>query len=280
MLDSLTIDELQELFSDFQIEHHVKTGGQKAVYKGCYNDRDIGFKILPLQSKSAAARAEREIEAMERIEAPKLVDLIDYFVTELKGQNTLVIIEEWVEGDNLRREIDTGNFSSELGLKVTRTILETLESFDNENIVHRDIKPANIMISPTEGVKLLDVGIARFLTKDSLTPSFAEMGPGTPNYAAPEQLENEKDLQDTRTDLFSTGIVLFETVTGEHPFDVPGMEIPNAILADRKKDLQGYIRNEELEENLNDIYDRLTQHEPYQRYRKPQFATEDLPEVK
>ena len=112
-----------------------------------------------------------------------------------------------------------------------------------------------------------------------MTPSFRPHAPGTYRYAAPEQLENDKGLQDTRTDLFSCGIVMYESILGNHPFDVRGLSIPRAILADEKREMSAPDVDPESQGKIHDIYDKLTQHEPYRRYRKPEFALEDLEEV-
>lgn len=279
MLDSLTLEQVRNLFSDHEIEYHVDTGGQKAVFKGRYQNEEVVFKILPIQSESSTVRAEREIEAMKRIDTPGLVQLVDYFPKRIDGEIALIIIEEWLEGNTVRELITMGDYGVELGLKVTRSILTTLQAFFEENIVHRDIKPSNIIMTSNNQIKLLDVGVARFLTEASLTPTYAPIGPGTPLYAAPEQLENEKDLQDSRTDLFSTGIVLYECITSEHPFDVEGMDIPRAILADEKKRLRGLGINSGAETAIHKFYDALTGHEPYQRFRKPKFALERIDEI-
>ena len=92
-------------------------------------------------------------------------------------------------------------------------------------------------------------------------------------------MNNEKDLQDARTDLFSTGIVLAEAITGEHPFNVDGTDIQTAIMNDQKRALTE-MADFEVDPQLQAFYDNLTQHEPYQRYRKPAFALDDLQIIK
>ena len=166
-----------------------------------------------------------------------------------------------------------------LGLSVTETLLDVMKEFDDENIVHRDIKPSNIIIQPDGKAILLDVGVARFLTETSLTPTFAPRGPGTVGYASPEQMNNEKELQDSRSDLFSIGIVLAEAISGEHPFDIDDLDIRTALMNGQKRSLED-LSNGHVDQQLGQFYDKLTKHEPFNRYRKPAFASEDLKTIK
>jgi len=115
--------------------------------------------------------------------------------------------------------------------------------------------------------------------RETLTPDFNQRGPGTPAYSAPEVLQNDRDNQNVRSDLFSTGIVLFESITGEHPFNHTGISIPDAIRQQERKSLDGYIDNAVLERELADFYERLTESEPADRYRKAEFAYDDLEEI-
>lgn len=100
-------------------------------------------------------------------------------------------------------------------------------------------------------------------------------------YASPEQLNNDKDLQDIRSDLFSTGIVMFKSLTGDHPFATNNLElsIPDAILQNDKQSMEGYFDDSELERNLHSIYDKMTKPQPFERYRRPRHALEDLDAV-
>lgn len=278
MLDSVTVDKIEGVCPEYNIGSHIHTGGQKAVYKGRYDGEDIVVKILPLENNGQRKRAKREIQAMERIDHPHMVDLSDYFADELNGNPIWVLIEEYIEGPTLRDRMDEDGPSPELGLHVAETLLDVLQEFDEEDIVHRDIKPENIIVRPNGEVILLDVGVARFLSKTSLTPTFAPHGPGTLGYASPEQMKNKKELQDSRTDLFSTGIVMAETITGQHPFNISGMDIETAIIHDQKRSLE-QMADFEPDPHLCEFYDKLTQHQPYQRYRKPEYALEDLKSI-
>lgn len=279
MIDELTLTDVREYFPEFDIEYHLDTGGQKAVFKGKYEQEDVVVKILPVETQMRDERGEREVEAMQRVDDPGLVELKDHFYREINGQEVLVFLEEWLDGKTLRECISQGDYGPKQGKTVAVSLLQLLEKFDREEVVHRDIKPSNIIIQDGWEVKLLDVGVARILDESTLTPSIAATAPGTPNYMAPEQLENKRDLQDVRTDIFSTGIVFFETVTGQHPFSHPDLKIPNAILQGKRLDLEHTDLSSDIGRKFNEVYMNMTEHQPFQRYRKPRFAVDDLNEI-
>ena len=107
-----------------------------------------------------------------------------------------------------------------------------LEHLHERRLVHRDIKPANILFRDAGNLPVLtDFGVVRMLDQPSLTRDFLGMGPGTPAYAAPEQLNNEKAQIDWRTDQFGLAVVLAEGLLGRHPFAVPGQGRREAITA-------------------------------------------------
>jgi serine/threonine protein kinase len=278
MLEQLGIEDVQRHFPEFKIDTHIADGGQKKVYLGEFEGEEAVVKLIPTERRRSARRAEREVETMEAVDADALVNLIDYFTDTIEDTSILVMVEEHIPGPTLHEVIQRGDTGIDLGMSVTRTLLGALVDFHEADIIHRDIKPSNIIITPDGVVRLLDVGIARMLTRTSITPTRASQGPGTPTYASPEQLNNDKDLQDIRSDLFSTGIVMFESLTGEHPFASDDLElpIPDAILQNDKQPLEGYLGDQELEQALHPIYDKMTKPQPFERYRQPYHTLEDL----
>jgi serine/threonine-protein kinase len=274
MPNDFSLSEVQELYPEYEISEYIDSGGTKDVFRGQLDGRDIVVKLLPVESRHRLRRAEREARAMEIIESDIFVDLIEHFIDEIHDEDTIifVIVEEFVNGRTLEQVIEGGEASQQLGEKVLKNLLEVLQEFDNHDLVHRDIKPSNIMISTSGDVKLLDVGIARFTKKTSLTDTGADYAPGTRGYRAPEQIKNRKQEQDIRTDLFSTGIVFFESITGEHPFDHGQEDLSDAILRGNRKALENHIG----ESPLVEVYERLTENELHERYRKPEHASQEL----
>lgn len=112
----------------------------------------------------------------------------------------------------------------EEALGLTEQILKIIVQMEERHIVHRDIKPDNILRSKSGEWYLIDFGIARALDMNSLTLTTMQIGPHTPGYGAPELFQYTKKDIDSRADIFSLGVVVFEAVTGTHPF-VRGDEV-------------------------------------------------------
>jgi len=280
MLDRLTTDELNAMYPEIEVEKWLSTGGQKKVYKGKRNGEDVVIKIMPIETVSISRRAEREIKCMQEIDSIHLVRLIDYFSDVIKEQDVIVMVEEYIGGTSLR-EIINNSPSLKQAILVLESLLNLLIEFDKKDIVHRDIKPENIIISEERGPVLLDFGIARVLNEESITATELPMAPGTLPYSSPEQLQNKKELQNVRTDLFSTGIVFFEVATGEYPFEYESSEeLIDSILSGNRKRMTDYLKDIPSGELLDELFTKLTNPHPYERYRKPQFAIDMLSKIK
>lgn len=111
-----------------------------------------------------------------------------------------------------------GKMNLSEAMDLTEQLLRVIVEMEKRQIVHRDIKPENIIRANDGRWCLIDFGIARALNKNSLTYTEAKMGPHTPGYGAPELFQYAKHDIDSRADLFSLGVVVFEAVTGKHPF--------------------------------------------------------------
>lgn len=273
-------EQIKQSFPEFDINREIEEGNIKRVFEAEYQSEKVALKIIPYDETEERLEGytEREIEIMQTIDSDVFVNLIDAWEMEIEGTSAFVIVEEFVNGETLKERIESGATSPRLGIRVSYSILDVLPQFDKEDIVHRDIKPGNLIVDE-KGVRLIDAGVARMNEKETLTPDFNREGPGTTAYSAPEVLRNDRDNQNVRTDLFSTGIVLFEATTGEHPFDHRGMAYRDAILEHNRKDMEGYLNDDELENALDEFYKRLTEYEPAERYRKAEHATEDLEKI-
>lgn len=273
------LSDVRSDLPEYSIEKHMDSGGFKDVFLAETNDETVVVKLLPTERSSRKRRARREAEAMVKIDSPNFVELQDYFEVEIGGKSSFLLEEEYIDGPTLRKIIDEGQYGLDLGFKVTETLLDLLVQFSDLNIIHRDIKPSNIMFDGNNEVILLDIGIVRFEERESLTPDHANRV-GTPNYGAPEQLDYNKELQSIRTDIFSTGIVMYETITGNHPFSNEGKPISEAILKGNKSDLMEHIDGDFLSQSLDEIFDIMTASKPHNRYRKPEFAIKKFNEIK
>ncbi|MFZ5724163.1 MAG: CHASE2 domain-containing serine/threonine-protein kinase [Pseudomonadota bacterium] len=206
----------------YEIERELGRGAMGVVYQGTDPriNRTVAIKTLALaQEFEEAELAEvkerffREAEAAGRLNHPNIVTIYDtgeehdlaYIAMELLSGHDLV---RYTKPDNL--------LPIEKILSIVERAAEGLDYAHTQNVVHRDIKPANIMYDPkTDSVKIADFGIARVSNSGKTKTG---MVVGTPSFMSPEQVTGRKDL-DGRTDLFSLGVVLYQLVTLELPFN-------------------------------------------------------------
>lgn len=179
-----------------------------------------------------AARFEREAMAAANIEHPNIAAANDF---GRLPDGSLYLALEYVEGKNLRDELDEGPFAIERSLHIARQIASALAAAQELAIVHRDLKPENIMLIERHGdsdfVKVLDFGIARVPMAERPGQPLTQTGVvfGTPEYMAPEQALGQ--LVDGRADLFALGVILFEMIAGVRPYDDAASNLPQRVTA-------------------------------------------------
>ncbi|OUM00452.1 serine/threonine-protein kinase [Variovorax sp. JS1663] len=208
----------------------IAKGAFKSAYLVVAVD-GVAFALKLAVVAGSPDRLIRETEALRGSSHPSISKLVAAFPYQ-HGLSTLwVVVEEFLGGGTLEARLQAGPIPAAEVRAIGLCLAEVLEHLHPRRLVHRDIKPANIMFR-ADGVPVLtDFGIVRMLDEPSLTKAFLAQGPGTPAYAAPEQLTNEKALIDWRTDQFGLAIVLSECVIGRHPFAGPGQSIHEAIHA-------------------------------------------------
>lgn len=189
-------------------------------------DRKVAIKLIRADLLDSEEREEyltrfqREAQAAGRCAHPNIVAIYDFSVHE--GNPFLAM--EYVEGANLGQIIaQSSRLPVESAVGIIAQVLDALACAHGFGIVHRDIKPANLLVQADQHVKVTDFGISR-LDASGLTQAGSVVG--TPSYMSPEQCRGE--TADERSDLFSTGIVLYELLTGTRPF--AGRSLPEVTL--------------------------------------------------
>ena len=207
----------------YRITGIIAAGGMGIVYRG----ERVGLgKVVAIKFLHAsmardplvARRFEVEARAMSRLCHPNCIGVLDFGVDDLP-----YVVIDYASGDALDVMIAQGAQPPRRAIKIVRQILAALAHAHAQGIVHRDIKPENIVVEQNPGladhVRLLDFGLAKLAGSDlGLTAGLAV---GTPHYMAPEQMSDGP--VDGRADLYSVGIVLFEWLTGQKPFDSPDL---------------------------------------------------------
>ncbi len=178
------------------------------------------FALKVVRASADPARVGREVTAMVRCKHPSISVLYACDLEKIDGQTYCWLLEEYLAGGTLGDKLTARGVLPIGEVKRLGTIfISALDYLRSMSLVHRDIKPENIMFR-ADGVTpvLVDFGLVRDLGDESLTQTWMLQGPGTPFFAAPEQLQNKKELIDWRTDQFSLGIVLGVCGFGRHPF--------------------------------------------------------------
>lgn len=206
--------EFKAVFSDMTL---LTRGGQKIVYSA--NHPNLGEVVIKLFFNSDS-RSRREIDISTALEFDCVPKIYETGYVIYDGKETLYVIEQRVDGEDLKKRLSRGErFSLKDAVDFLEQGLLFIKQLEEKKIVHRDIKPANIIISADGKVYFLDFGIARILDSPSLTKTESPVGPHTPGYAAPEQFNNLKRDIDSRADLFSIGVVTYESLSGKNPFN-------------------------------------------------------------
>ncbi|HYH27732.1 MAG TPA: Stk1 family PASTA domain-containing Ser/Thr kinase [Actinomycetota bacterium] len=201
----------------YQIVSRIAAGGMGEVYRA--HDpvlgRDVAVKILhPTLAGDAAFidRFRREARSAGSLGHPNIVAVHDWGETG----DTYFMVMEFVRGPNLRGVLSHyGPLLPSQAVDAASQMLSALEQAHRQGIVHRDVKPENVLVTPEGVVKMADFGLARALAESRVTTAPGTVT-GTVQYLAPEQIEGEP--ADQRTDLYATGIVLYELLVGRVPF--------------------------------------------------------------
>ncbi|MFA6506538.1 MAG: serine/threonine-protein kinase, partial [Treponemataceae bacterium] len=210
----------------YTVVGEIARGGMGAIYKAEHPtlDRFVVIKKLTLSgSASIRERFRREAAIMMDFRNEYIVDVFDHF----REGSASYIVQEYVDGLSLEGLLARERYLPErIALIIFRDACRALKYAHEHGVVHRDIKPGNLLISKKGDVKLVDFGIARVEddTQDVLTREGMTLG--TPSYMAPEQFGNTKNV-DKRADIYSLGVMLYESVTGKRPF--PGVISPETI---------------------------------------------------
>jgi len=210
----------------YEVGALIGRGGMADVHVG--TDSRLGRKVaIKLLKPSLAfdpafrSRFRREAQDAAKMAHPTIVRIFDAgeeSVRDAGGMETIVpfIVMEYVDGRLLKDVVADGPLEPAEATRIIAQVLTALEYSHRAGVIHRDIKPGNIMITAAGQVKVMDFGIARAISDSSATIAETSAIVGTASYFSPEQARGES--VDARTDLYSTGIVLFELLTGRAPF--------------------------------------------------------------
>ena len=214
--------ESTTLGNRYEIGEVLGRGGMAEVHVGrdVRLGRQVAVKMLRVdlaRDPSFQARFRREAQSAAALNHPSIVAVYDTGEDLVGAAPVPYIVMEYVDGSTLRDLLNSGRrLLPERALEIVAGVLEALDYSHRHGIVHRDIKPANVMLTRSGDIKVMDFGIARAVADSSATMTQTSAVIGTAQYLSPEQARGE--TVDTRSDLYSTGCLLFELLTGRPPF--------------------------------------------------------------
>ncbi len=293
-LPNVSPEELKELCPTISEVEATSKGGQKLVFKCKIGKEYFAIKLQlieetapaassaaeeaePEQSEEsepipeALARARREVDVLRKCNIPQIAKIgpIDLSVKAMGHQSVVVFSEEWIAGEDLRTILRSGRrLTYRDAILMATDLAVAIEEIEKLSIVHRDIKPENIMRRSSDGTwVLLDLGFAFDRSGSSL--SQANAIPGTMVYLSPERFDmSQKRVMDSRTDLFAVGVVIYEAITGIHPFVKTGMgtlQVISSIRSGKPTPLKQI--KEDCPEGVCAIVERLMRKRPHGRYK-------------
>src|SRR5438105_13484138 len=275
-----------EVLGNYKITHKLGAGGQGTVYKD--GDQKLGrtvvIKVLPPElavKETNLKRFEREARLASALDHPNICTIFD--MDEAGGLHFIAM--QYVEGKNVRQLCNGRPLTLDSCLGIGVQVADALATAHARGIIHRDIKSGNVMVTDSGQVKILDFGLAKLLDEHEASTSgihqteLTEVGVpyGTATYAAPEQARGDK--VDTRADVFSTGVLLYEMLTGTWPFrGKSAIDVRHAVIYDQPQTL-AEMRPGATPARLQQILDRAMQKEPRDRYQNIDELRDDLRKV-
>jgi len=271
---------------NYKILEKLGEGGQGTVYKAIDSKlgRTLVIKVLPAELTAREAnlkRFEREARLASALDHPNICTIFD--LNEINGIHFIAM--QYIEGKNVRQLVNGRPLSLESALSITLQTADALGAAHARGIIHRDIKAGNVMVTPGGQVKVLDFGLAKLLDEEAARTSgihhteITEVGVpyGTATYAAPEQARG--DRVDARADIFSTGVLLYEMLTGTWPFQgKTAVEVRHAVLNDEPAPLSK-MRPGRVPAKLQAVLDKALAKDPRNRYQKIYHFANDLREI-
>jgi serine/threonine protein kinase len=270
-------DYVGKIISHYRIYELIGRGGMGVVYKAedTKLKRTVALKFLPPVysfDKEAKQRFIQEAQAASSLQHNNICNIHDIDETK-DGQ--IFICMDCYEGETLKKKIERGQLKTDEAIDIVVQVATGLQKAHEKGIIHRDIKPANIFITNDGVVKILDFGLAKLSGQTMMT----KMGEtvGTIAYMSPEQTRGE--LVDSRTDIWSLGVVLYEMITGKLPFKGDYEQaIIYSILIEQPKQID--IIGKDIPKQLIHVVEKSMEKDLVFRYKNLSEVIKELEEIK
>jgi serine/threonine-protein kinase len=273
------MEEPRRLGGRYELGHVLGRGGMAEVYLAHDTrlGRTVAVKTLRAdlaRDPSFQARFRREAQSAASLNHPAIVAVYDTGEDYIDNTSIPYIVMEYVDGSTLRELLHSGRrLLPERSMEMTIGILQALEYSHRAGIVHRDIKPANVMLTRNGQVKVMDFGIARAMGDAGMTMTQTAAVIGTAQYLSPEQAKGEQ--VDARSDLYSTGCLLYELLTVRPPF-VGDSPVAVAYQHVREEPQPPSVFDPEITPEMDAIVLRALVKDPDYRYQSADEMRADI----
>ncbi len=272
-----------ETLSHFKIIEKLGQGGMGVVYRGMdlNLDRPVAIKVLPpevQQDEETVARFLREAKTASKLQHPAITTIYEFGVKD----DLRYLVMEYIEGKTLKQLLKSGSFPVRQAVEVALQVADALSLAGEKGIIHRDIKSENIMLTDRGQVKILDFGLAKMVEKtgrfapDQFQTTDGSVR-GTITHMSPEQALGAE--VDARTDIYSTGVVMFEMTTGEIPFSGSSANVVLAKILNQPAPPVSEM-NPEIPPSLEKVIRKCLEKNRDQRYQNAANLLQDLKAIK
>jgi len=253
-----------DVLDHYRIENLVARSGMASIFRATdvRTGRPVALKIPHPEMEADVVlydRFQREQDIGQKLDHPNVMKVMPN-----DHASQVYMVMEWVEGRLLRQIlVEKRKLPIERAVDLTKKICDALDYIHRHGVVHRDLKPENIMVDDEDHVKLIDFGIAGHEGSRRLTFAKLSQLMGTPDYISPEQVKGKRG--DGRSDIYAVGVMFYEMLTGEVPF-----QGPNAFAVMNDRLLNNPIPPREIDPSipveLQEIIYRALERDPKNRY--------------
>lgn len=278
-------DQIPDRIGAFRVLGILGTGGMGKVYEAQQNNpkRRVALKIIRsgVVSPESVRRFKLESSALAILKHPGIAQIYETgsLDTDDGTDPRPYFAMELVDGEPITQYAERVSLNTKQRLELIAQVNDAIEHAHQRGVIHRDLKPNNILVTDAGQIKILDFGIARIESQDRMMTIHTSAGAivGTIGYMSPEQLVGDPGLVDTRTDIFSIGILLFELLCGHQPFDVADIPLTEAVLLVTSTDAPrlGSL-NKAFRGDIEAIVSKALAQDPGRRYQSAGSMAEDI----